>query len=57
MTIEVTREQLGSLIAGIKKYKLRHGPFNKTGSGYRIYLYPNSRLTLLLLTESLEILK
>jgi hypothetical protein len=57
MIIEVPQNQLAKLVAGIKQYKLRHGPFNRTSTGYKIYLYPSNKLTLLFLMSDLEILK
>jgi len=51
MKIEVPPEKLYKVIDFIKKNKVRHMPFRKTSSGYEIDFYPNSKLTLLLLTQ------
>jgi hypothetical protein len=52
MKIKVDYRQLFKVVNFIKQHSLRHGPFRKTGAGYEIYLYPNKKLTLLLLTDS-----
>jgi len=51
MKIKVDYNQLFKVVNFIKQHNLRHGPFHKTGAGYEIYLYPNKKLTLLLLTD------
>lgn len=52
MKIEIGYSQLFKVVNFIKQHNLRHGPFRKTEAGYEIYLYPNKKLTLLLLTEN-----
>jgi len=52
MTIEVEHEYIRLLQQAIKQFKMRHGPFNKLNSKYRVYIYPSKYDTLFLLTLS-----
>jgi hypothetical protein len=52
MKIEVPHNQLKEVQWAIRQFKLRHGPFYKLLNSYRIYLYPNKKLSLFLIKLS-----
>jgi hypothetical protein len=59
MRIKVPYPSLRTVQDLIKRYRLRHGPFERTGNEYIIYLYPDNKNTLFLLTlggQELEVL-
>jgi hypothetical protein len=52
MTIEVNHDYIRLLQQAIKQFKMRHGPFKKLHSKYRVYIYPSKYDSLFLLTLS-----
>lgn len=55
MIIEVPHSNLHTIRGSLKQFKLRHGPFRKEETKYKIYLYPSKKLTLFLIKHSEDV--
>jgi hypothetical protein len=52
MIIKVDHSHIRLLQQAIKQFKIRHGPFRKSNSKYKVFIYPSKHDSLFLLTLS-----